>query len=375
MRIAVVTGNFPKLSETFVLNQVTGLLDLGHDVRVIARWLTREVQEHEDVDRYGLRKRLRVLELSRKAWSRGSEEERHATALRAELERSEFDSILCHFGPHGELAARALSPGSRVPLLTIFHGYDVRRALERGAGIYETLFTRGDRFLGVSHYTVAKLLQLGAPRERVVHHPMGIDPRRFHPQWTARRKGDLPRPLVLLTVARLHEVKGHEHAIGALRLLLDARPGVALEYRLVGDGPREAELREWVKELGLDSTVVFRGALQHRQVLAELARAHLFVLPSVAEALPVVLMEAQAAGLPVVATRVGGVAELVHEGRSGYLVPPRDPAALARALAKLVDSPESWPALGRVGRSHVEEHHDVRQLNRRLERLLLSHVS
>ena len=128
-------------------------------------------------------------------------------------------------------------------------------------------------------------------------------------------------------------------------------------------------LEQLTVELGLQGRVCFAGARNQDQVAEELRAASLFLLPSVAEALPVVLMEAGAVGLPVVCTDVGSVRELVQDGVSGFVVPPRDVEQMSSALERLLLNPGDWPAYGRAGRAHIERHYDIEALNDRLEAL------
>jgi colanic acid/amylovoran biosynthesis glycosyltransferase len=108
------------------------------------------------------------------------------------------------------------------------------------------------------------------------------------------------------------------------------------------------------------------GAKSQDEVIGELRRSDILLAPSLAEALPVSLMEAHAMGLPVVATRVGSVDQIVREGCSGFLVEPGDAAALCRPLADLIRHPELRSEMGRRGRRHIERHYDIERLNDRL---------
>jgi colanic acid/amylovoran biosynthesis glycosyltransferase len=129
-----------------------------------------------------------------------------------------------------------------------------------------------------------------------------------------------------------------------------------------------------VAELGLRTAVTFHGACDSGKVLRLLAEAHLFVLASVSvegdpEGQGLVLQEAQAAGLPVVATNHGALPEGLVPDESGFLVPERNVDALAERLDYLVRHPELWPAMGRAGRKHMETHYDIRRLNSQQVRL------
>jgi len=170
----------------------------------------------------------------------------------------------------------------------------------------------------------------------------------------------------------LVEVKGHEYVLRALAQLRARCPEI--RYDLVGDGPLRPKLEQLVIELGLGETVALHGARDGAFIKTLLAAAHLAVLASVnvegdQEGQGLFLQEAQACGLPVVATEHGALPEGLLPGQSGLLVPERDVAALAQRLEYLVEHPEVWPEMGRRGRAFVEEHYDISQLNAQLVEL------
>lgn len=163
---------------------------------------------------------------------------------------------------------------------------------------------------------------------------------------------DRARPVrSFVTVANLRPEKSHETLLAAAAALVTRHPD--LRFRIVGDGPRRRVLEEQAASLGLVGRVEFLG---HRDdVPALLAAADAFVLPSRSEAFPNGAIEAMAAGLPVVASAVGGLLDLIEDGVTGLLVPPDDPAALAAALGLLVDQPGRAGVLGRQGRQAVQQ--------------------
>lgn len=171
----------------------------------------------------------------------------------------------------------------------------------------------------------------------------GIEPERY----ADTGKPDGKR---LLFVGRLAAVKGVAVLLDALLHLKDTHPDVALT--LIGDGPERAALETKCKELGLEQQVTFLGYQNQSAVAAALADHDIFVLPSFAEGVPVVLMEAMAAGRPVVTTRIAGVPELVEDGVSGILVPPGNQDALGTALETLLSS-TALATMGAAGREKV----------------------
>lgn len=201
----------------------------------------------------------------------------------------------------------------------------------------------------------------GVPPGRLTVVPNGVDTEFFQP-----RAGDqAPGPPVLLCVARLVPDKDHDTLLAAFAQLTARHPGA--ELRLVGSGPRRPALKHKVQELGLSGQVKFLPTTKDVRPLYQ--KADIFVLSSVAEALPNVILEAMAAGLPVVATRVGGVPEAVASGDTGLLVAPGDAPGLAAALARLLDEPETRLNMGRRGRERAVAEFSFDAMVRRHEQL------
>jgi glycosyltransferase involved in cell wall biosynthesis len=167
------------------------------------------------------------------------------------------------------------------------------------------------------------------------------------------------------TVGRFVEPKGYTYLLDALaKIRTQISDAKAL---LVGDGALRQPMEEKARELGLSDTVVFTGT--RRDVPQVLALLDVFVLPSLWEGLPIALLEAMAAGLPVVATAVGGTPEVVVDGVTGILVPPRDPDALAEAILTLLHDPDLRRKMGQAGRERVRGHFSVEKMVKETEGL------
>lgn len=273
------------------------------------------------------------------------------------LLRTGVDILHTHlFDPSvvGLLAGAAA--GTRLRLLTR-HYSDYHTRIDRPWHVrLDQLCTRlSHGVIAVSRHTAEHLLQReGAPAAKVHVVLNGIDFERVRPTPGAAER--LRRELagdgrhLLLIAARLHPEKGYEHLFEALRLLR-RRLDRGCTLLIAGAGPFEPAYRERVRALGIADSTAFLG---FRKDLADLMlAADLFVLPSVAEAFGLVLAEALYLGAPVVATRVGGIPEIVDDGIDGVLVPPADPAALAEALAALLADPERRRRLAGAGRDRV----------------------
>ncbi|MBE0535811.1 MAG: glycosyltransferase [Phycisphaerae bacterium] len=398
MKIAVITTSFPCLSETFILNQITGLIDLGHDVRVIAWRDSADSVVHPDVARYNLRARTRYIPpvpqskalclikalqlivtnlpkgpgpllrfVHMFARRRKGLSLQHLYFLLYFLDDG-FDVIHCHYGPNGLIGAFLKEAGINSKVGTVFHGFDVSRyPLTSGLDVYNTLFEKCDLCMPISEYWKHRLVELGCKPDNIVVHRMGIDLQRFA---CVDRKYDAG-PFKLLTLGRLVEKKGHEYVLRAIAKLIDK--GYDVAYTVAGDGPLRDSLEALAAHLGIGSHVTFAGPVTGDEAIMLYHSAHIFLLPSVTaadgdmEGVPVVLMEALATGMPAVASDHSGIGEIIIDGETGFLVPERDVDALAERVQYLLDNQQLWPATGRQGRSLVEEQYDISKLNRKLE--------
>jgi glycosyltransferase involved in cell wall biosynthesis len=210
----------------------------------------------------------------------------------------------------------------------------------------------------------------GVPASRLLLIPYGIPLAELDPPLSreeARERLGVAGGLVIGAVGRLEAQKGHTHLLAALAGLRREIPH--LTVFLVGEGRRQEDLQRQVRDLGLESTVRFLGT---RRDLPEIFRAlDLFVHPSLWEGLPLALLKAMGAGLPVVATRVSGSQEVIVDGVNGCLVAPGDPEALARAILALYRQPETRRRLGDAARRTVAEQYSLAAMLARLEELYL----
>jgi glycosyltransferase involved in cell wall biosynthesis len=249
--------------------------------------------------------------------------------------------------------------GSRldIPTIATIHTLDRPRPWSREAARFRvmawTLRRRSQRVIAVSESARRHVLRKAGLRKRrtiTIHN--GINLTRFleTDQATRHRARDelgfAPDAQVVATVAVLRKPKGIDDMLEALPALLNNHP--QLRYLVVGDGPHRADLVAKAAALGVHKSVHFAG--RRADVAEMLAAADIFVLPSLTEALPTVVIEAMAVGLPVVATTVGGIPELVEHGITGILVPPANPVRLSEAIGRLLGSPRQRHAMGLTGR-------------------------
>jgi glycosyltransferase involved in cell wall biosynthesis len=200
------------------------------------------------------------------------------------------------------------------------------------------------RVVANAEAVAARLRREGVRAARISVIPNGLELSRF---WPRRLPARLRR---ICLVANLRPGKGHTTLIDAAPAVLARFPDV--QFELIGDGPERAALERLVRERNLQDAFTFAGHVE--DVPARLAHADLFVFPSESEAFPNAVLEAMAAGLPVVATSVGGITEVVQHGQTGLLIPPRHPEALADTLCGLLSVPHEAHRLAANGRALVE---------------------
>ncbi|MGP0064403.1 MAG: glycosyltransferase [Isosphaeraceae bacterium] len=247
---------------------------------------------------------------------------------------------------------------TRVPMIVhTRHGRDAH-ATPRQTMMMRYLSRLVDRFVCVSEEVATLSREQGIAGSGLHTILNGIDLNRF-----GFNGPDPAGPVV--TVARLSPEKDVANLVRATATAARGVPELRVE--IAGCGPCLADLQRLVAGLGLGDRIAFLG--EARDVLAVLARARMFVLPSRSEGIPLTVLEAMACGLPVVATRVGGLPEVVDDGVTGLLVPPADPAALAEAMVAIWDDPDRRDRMGRDGRRRAEERFDVRRMVAQYEAL------
>ena len=252
-----------------------------------------------------------------------------------------FDCVLASWGYPDAVAAGALAALSGTPFVAKVHGSDINVfAGEQGRrGQIRWALNRAHHVVAVSRALAALLAQLGVPQERTSVLYNGVDPQRFHPlprESAKRELGYAPHERVLLFVGNVQASKGCGELMDAFCRLSGQRPELRLAF--AGDGPQVVALKAMAARQGCADKVRFVGRLPHEAVVRWLAAAELLCLPSHAEGVPNVVLEAMACGRPVVATDVGGIPEVLP-AFAGSMVPPRDAAALGSALQRALDTP------------------------------------
>ena len=403
MRIAFVVGTFPKLSKTFILGQITGLIDRGHEVDIYATPSHGQSSKlHADFEKYSLGEKMFYLENIPKSPVKktiksplcllASTYNSPARSLRLvrlsnsnlqykldawiysltpALRGEPYDIIHCHFAEHNRKAMLIKSVSSpQAKIVTTFHGYDVNVISSKcNPTAYEKIFAEGELFTANTQFTAKKAMLMGCPAEKIRILPVGLDIPRY-PYSPRQLRPD--EPIKLVTVGRLVEKKGIDYSIRAIAKATQQRPDLKLEYTIIGEGTQREYLQTLAEDLNIAENVRFLGGMTQEEVREVYNSSHLFMLSSVTaangdmEGQGLVIQEAQCMGLPVISTLHNGIPDGVLNGKSGFLVPEKDADALADKLIYLSSHPETWAAMGQSGHDFVKERYDIRKLNDQL---------
>ncbi|WP_299410236.1 glycosyltransferase family 4 protein [uncultured Roseobacter sp.] len=388
-RIAYLTGQYPEVSLTFILREVEALRDLGAEVLTCSIRRTPPEQHPGPAEKEAAATTFHVLEVARnparllaaqaylitrpgryfatlmlalRSGAPGIKARAYqliffieATILARHLEAEKVTHLHNHFVFGSATVAMLTSELTGIPYSFTLHG---------PADLFEPTRWRLDaktaraKFVStISHFARSQLMFFSDPAHwdkiRIIH--CGVTPALYETAAGPALPPRSPDEIRLLFVGRLAPVKGLRVLLAALTELSDL-PNLRLV--LVGDGPDRARLEAAAAPLG--DRVTFTGYLSQTEVAQALQACDIFVLPSFAEGVPVVLMEALASEKPVIATQVAGVGELVEEGQSGFLVPPGDAETLADRIRTLVGDPELRAAMGQHGRAKVVTDFDIR---------------
>lgn len=370
LRILVIVGEFPAISNPFILNQITGLIDLGHEVSIYALRVNELQCEHSEVERYQLRDRLYLPDkLAASTWGRINYVIRNGIALGLKRPRalltatrvlldgnfplsfrffhqlnsvvnfpeSDFDIIHAQFGHLGNLAMMLREFGGlQGRLVTQFRGFDVSLAISsEGEHYYDALFESGDLFLPVCDYIRQKIIALGAPKEKSFVQYSGVDIDKFEYLERDFHKAGVVR---IGSIGRLSEKKGYAYVIKALSILKSE--GLEFSYEIVGDGELRSELGELIKSCGLNREIKLSGSRNHDYIADFLHEIDIFVSHNVTaesgdeEGIPNTLKEAMLSGAPVFTTFHAGIPEIISDEVNGFLTEERNIQQLVEKLKK-----------------------------------------
>ncbi|MGJ8616301.1 MAG: glycosyltransferase [Sulfitobacter sp.] len=383
MKIAYILNTYPQPSHSFIRREIRALEAAGHDVwRYAMRPASQKLvdpQDHAEADKteYVLAEGAGTLAKSvwqmlrkdsaaffaalRNAWAMGRASEagvlRHliylgeACYVAARCEAEKVDHAHAHFGTNATAVAMLAHLLGGPKYSFTVHGpeeFDSPRALSLGTKMHHAAFT-----VAISQFGRSQLCRWADPHDwdsiEVVH--CGIQPDRF-PEPKPMAKG--PRRMV--AIGRFVEQKGQLALVNAMAQVANKD----VHLTLIGDGEMRGQIEALIAEHKLKDRITLTGWVDEARIQSELDAAHALIMPSFAEGLPMVVMEAMAAARPVIATYIAGTPELVQSGKTGWLVPAGDVDALAQTIDAFANTPlTKLSNMGKAGRTRVFERHDV----------------
>lgn len=293
-----------------------------------------------------------LLKLGRKFFGKG--EKWHVTkSYLAAFRKYKPDVVIAQFGPAGVRVAEACQM-ARIPLIVYFRGFDasVYDVLDRYRDAYRSLFVQSHALIAVSQDIRARLIALGADSKKIIYdvssdvdfdRVTSADPRQSPPSF--------------LIVGRLVEKKAPHLSLLAFYSATQRCPGITL--RLIGDGPLAGVCRDLVQSLNLSASVELMGEREQSEVFSWMRCSRAFLQHSVvalngdSEGTPISILEAGASGLPVIATRHAGIADVVIHEETGYLVDEHDIESMADYICKMANNPDLAYQLGQKSRLHI----------------------
>lgn len=392
LRIAYLVSQYPAINHAYILSEVLGVRGQGIDVETISikapdrpRPALSDVERDEDHRTWCLQRAGLALAVTGHVSMMVRRPLRYISTLFFALRMSSLCPVealrwIVFFAQAVRVAERLR--GRKLDRLHVHYASSVGLLVARllTGGVSHTIHGSGefqnpqsfrlkeklrhaDFVVTISRFGKSQMMLNSDPAdwERLEVCPLGVDTARFTPVTRDRRAG---ASFTVLTVGQLAPAKGLPVLIKAVSLLVRQRRRVTL--KLIGDGLMRQLLEEEARELQVTANVHFEGFRNNAELAACYGEADAFVLASFAEGVPVVLMEAMAAGLPCVASRITGIPELIEDGVSGLLVPPADESAIAAALGRLMDDPELWRRISESARQRVLEQFDQRQSTARL---------
>ena len=398
LKVAFIVGEFPDKIGTFILNQATGLLDRGVDLKIFSLLRPREEVMSDEIRKYNLMDRIYYLNVPRNKLVRGLKAGwiiiknlfRHPIKIWKPLNffrygnpaltlnplffsdyflglKENFDILHCHFGQRGIYGAALKDIGVKGKLVTSFYGGDLSYFVETTSSrVYAPLFEKGDLFLPLSENFKKRLIDMGCDEKKIAVHRVGTDLSKFGLVQKKKEKSGI----TLLTIARFVEKKGHKYLLEALPLVLEKCENV--KVLLIGDGPLKKDLETLVKNLKLEKYVAFAGSISADELPRAYSKGDIYVLPSITsangdtEGTPVSIIEAQACGLPAVSTQHSGIPEIIVNNETGFLVPEKDTKALAEKIIYLIKHPALRKKMGKKGNKFILENYDKEKQSKKL---------
>ncbi|MBC1501703.1 glycosyltransferase [Listeria weihenstephanensis] len=399
MKVLFLISSFPKLSETFILNQITGFIDRGIDVEIVAWNKVENKKDHPQVAAYNLLEKTHFLNFptsrgkrftgglqlffkhvwrspkavfsafNYKKYGKMIFTLRFLYALPFFMKKEKYDAVICHYGPNGSVAA-FLKEQNLLPekTLVFFHGHDITSFVDKmGSHVYESLLDSDITLLPVNELFANKLLEIGADPNKIQIHHMGIDLN----EYGLVSLGPIGEITQFLSIGRLTEKKGMDVAIKAMAEM--KKRGFQVSLDIIGEGELRAELETLIETEGLQQEVTLLGWQSQGEINLAIAEANIILQLSKTasngdkEGIPVVLMEAMGRGKLIVSTEHSGIPELIKNDVNGWLVPENDVVKAVEKIIEIKNNQDQWKLISLNARATIQEQFNIMTLNDQLD--------
>ncbi|MGI9533466.1 MAG: glycosyltransferase [Thermodesulfobacteriota bacterium] len=394
MKVLFILNEFPKLSETFILNQITGLIDSGIEVNILAAHNPNEIVQNKDITKYklldnnlffyDLYKDSLLKRFNHCLYNLFQVESKYYIKLLEPIKlkslrdflflikylqiKNNFDIVHSHYGSNGIMGSRIMDwLNINTKHFVSFYGYDLGSFLKNiGINNYREL-SNYDLLLPICSFFQSKLVNIGFDNNKIKIHKIGINIDNF--QFRIKKT---EKEIILLTVARFVEKKGIQYGLEALSRLIKNKGITNIKYNIIGSGILFNKYKIMIKKLNIQNHVHFLGEMPNDEIYKYLNESDIFLLPSVTsddgdiEGTPIVIMEAMASGVPVVSSYHSGIPELIDNKVSGMLTNEKNVDELTDALFKLITDNNLKETISINARKKIETEHDIKKLNNEL---------
>lgn len=368
LKITFITWLFPKISETFILNQIIFLLDSGFDVKIFAikdarKDIPKEDREPEKVAHPLFYKYKLFLKTKYH-----SSIDDLANSLYREVKAGTLDLLYFQFS---DIASEVLSRKEfNIPTVSVIHDLPVVNKKSRKIIVakFKSAFDKTTTILAISDFTKRELIKLGCPANKIVIHQMGVSPKIFRPSRSDSAKSQIRFSMI----GRFVPKKGFEIGLKSIHQIKKKNPRLKITVNLVGDGILRKKLENMVRKLKLEKEVKFLGKLTQSEVIEILKNTDILLCPNITtkngkrEGLPVVLIEAGLMNIPIVATRHAAIPEFAKETKSIVLAKEKSVDSFTLAMEKVLKNYDNFISLANESRENIVKTYGITNLGKRL---------
>ena len=363
MNITYILLNFPKLSETFILDEITGVIDSGHEVNILSIIKPKESQLHEDIVKYKLLQKTIYLE--------ATDNPPYANLEKYEIlvTISKSHLFISHFAKEASFLTNELHKMYNIPYIFFTHAYDI--FISPDPGKIRELVDHSEKCLTVSNFNKDYMTNLigddFSHKIDVIYNAIDIDSFKYK----LRTSKSICK---IISIGRFVPKKGLLSSINGFARACKNCDNI--HYTIIGDGPLSDEIKKLITDLGIEDKIELKGALPRNKVMELVLDSDIFLLTSEEaedgdkEGMPVVILEAMATGMPVISTYHTGIPEAIVNDESGILVKEKDIDSIANAITRLARNYSLRKSMGLNGRKCAEKLFDLRRRNNDIENII-----